>query len=64
MTKQLAAVSLLGVLASAVSTSIEKSICIRPRPQPARSRFAITAADCASSAAVDTSRYQTASGGK
>ncbi len=53
-----------GVAASAVSTSIEKSICMRPRPQPARSRVATTAADCGSRAAADTSRYQTASGGK
>jgi hypothetical protein len=39
-------------------TSIEKSICIRPRPQPTRFRNATTFAESTSSGAPETSSYQ------
>jgi hypothetical protein len=54
-----------GVEASASSTSSEKSICIRPPPQPpALESQLITVADSASAGAFETSWYQGASAGK
>jgi hypothetical protein len=45
-----------GVPASASSTSIEKSICIRPPPQPPTpASQPITAADSGSTGAAETS---------
>jgi hypothetical protein len=54
-----------GVAASASSTSIEKSICMRPPPQPPTlASHEITAADSGSTGAAEMSWYQGASAGK
>ncbi len=54
-----------GVLASASSTSIEKSICMCPPPHPPTLESQLsTTADSPSTGAVEMSWYQGASAGK